>query len=559
MENFIVKFKNNLKKIQSTRKKILKECEQEISIIQKLLDEDPSVLKEINHSTIEEKLLIATTIGSLNLAITEFMNKSKGKRKKKKAEKETIQIVYDDLLKFIEMIKKEYIVTQNIINAFENDKIKDPINNIETLFHQMCYTTLTLEEISKIIGMAITFNSQYAKRNKNHKIENINYIHQLALDYYNPDGTFKDHIDIKIFERNMRKLFKEPFDGFEIINRIFSTTTVYTIDDLIAFYFESNHQYKNEQNIDTKDTFEISQNEDYTISAEVRQALQELKKYYKNGSIIAIPSNLDEFYSILENTNLDEQEKKYITNLLNEEISKARNLTISKFLSPQEQEIYTTATKLLDKFTYSNKDVYTLKQLIEEIQTILQFLEEEPDEELLSEIPIIIEQLSIICNRYKDNDTLSTNHLLFLQNKNQMSYIFEDIDSLDPIYKKAIYSLINKIKPENKSQFRKILINEPLPYSMYEVISPRAHVAFVEIDAGIYVIMGANIPRSGYKELNNRLKAHIKELETIETIVKNPNTRNQILKDNEQYSLIFSEEKDINQNESNKFTLKPHN
>ena len=556
MENFIVKFKNDLKQYQSARRSILKKCEQELILLNKLINLDATIVQDINIISVEESFFIATTLGCIDQAIRDIIDKRK---RKKEQGRQAVKILHDRLFEFTEGLKKEYTKTQKIINAFENDKIKDPINDIEALFCQMSFTSLTIEEISKIIGMAISFNSHYAKRNKNHQIENIDIIHQLANDYYNADGSFKRNLDILTFERLIKELIKHNFPGIEAIHRLLSSNELYTTDEIIALLAKSNNiKYQESQKNTHTETTEIT---DYTISPKVRKALQELRKYYKNGSIVAIPENLDDFYSFLEDTNLDEQEKKYIISLINEEIYKKRNSIISKYLSKNEQVIYIEATTLLNQFSYSNKDVYALKQYIEEIQTILQFLEAATDDEdkeyLLAEIPTIIEQLSIICNRYKIEEQQSKNNLIFLKNKNEIPYILDDIDSLDSTYQKAIYSLINKINPDNQSQFRRILSNEPLPYSMYEVISPRAHVAFVEVDAGIYVIIGANIPRNGYKELNNRLKANAKTIKEIETLIKDPNTRNQVLKDNEEYLPSISEH-DEPENKGNKLALKAH-
>ena len=129
------------------------------------------------------------------------------------------------------------------------------------------------------------------------------------------------------------------------------------------------------------------------------------------------------------------------------------------------------------------------------------------------------------------------------------------MSTLEQIYQKAICSLLLKIDSTNKSQFRKILSNEPLPYSMYEVINTRGHIAFIEVDADTYLIVGADIPRNGYKEFNNRLKANLSTIKQIEDTVKNPNTRNEILKSNEEYLETFTESNTI----VNKLTLKKHN
>lgn len=92
---------------------------------------------------------------------------------------------------------------------------------------------------------------------------------------------------------------------------------------------------------------------------------------------------------------------------------------------------------------------------------------------------------------------------------------------------------------------------------MYELISPRAHVAFIEIDSGIYLIVGANIPRAGYKELINRLKANLSLIKQIENNVKKTDTRNQILLKNEEYLTQFTEQN--NQQLTRKLELKTHN
>ena len=556
MDNIIVKFKDDLKKYQSTRKRLLKNCEKELELLNKLTTIDVTILEEKDIIDIKELLFITKNLGDINEAIRNLLDKRKRKQNKSK---QHIELLRDQLAEFTEIGKQEYVKTQKIINAFENDKIKDPINDIETLFSQMSFTSLNIDEISKIIGMTISFNSQYAKKNKNHQIKNIDAIHQLAKSYYNTDGSFKYNKDILTFEKLIKEVIPHNYPGIEALHRLLSLNELYTTDKIVALLEKNNHIKGDGFQENTQKEI-IEEEIDYTISPKEREALQELIKYYKNGFIIEIPKNLEEFYSLLEDTNLDEQEKRYIINLLNNEISERRNKIITKYLSEREQTIYENASELLSQFTYSNSDTYALKQYIEELQTILQFLETESNnddkEYLLSEIPTIIEQLSMICNRYKVENNQSTNNLIFLLNKNEIPYIINDIDSLDSIYKKSIYSLINKINPDNKSQFRKILSNEPLAYSMYEVISPRAHVAFIEIDCGIYVIMGADIPRSGYKEFNNRLKLNTNTLKKLELLIKNQDTRNQILKDNEEYLAYVTEQDNNQKNNCNQLTLK---
>ena len=554
MNNYIVKFKNDLKFYQTKRKTILKQCEKELELLEKIINFPLSLLCLIDIKEMCKKFHFAPMVYSIETSVQNMVNCKKNKKQKETKE---IQNLYNKFSSYIENIKNDHIITQNIINAFENDKIKDPINDIEELFKQIRFTSLTSDEISRIIGMAISFNSNYAKRNKKHNIKNIDIIEKLA-QYYNQDGTFKYNEDVITFKNLIEKYDLSNTDEDELFYTIFDTKEKYSIMDLVELLEKNNQKIKNnEDNLVLEDNIEKY---DYTISLKTREFLQELKKYYKNGTIIAIPENLEEFYRLLENSELAEQEKKYIINLIGEELTKQRNTIILKYLNKNEQLIYEKSTKLLDSFNYTNGDTYALKQYIEELQTILNMLEKETIKEnkdyLLSEVPTIIEGLSLICDRYTIEKQVSVNKLIFLTNKEGNPYIFDDIDSLDSNYKKAIYSLIPKIEKENQSQFRKVLNNEELLYSMYEVTSSRGHVAFVEVDSGIYVVVGANIPRNGYKALNNRLRANQLLIKKIETLVKNPETRNEILKSNEAYLALFIENNNIN---NKKLALKAAN
>ena len=163
MDNIIVKFKDDLKKYQSTRKRLLKNCEKELELLNKLTTIDVTILEENDIIDIKELLFITKNLGDINEAIRNLLDKRKRKQNKSK---QHIELLRDQLAEFTEIGKQEYVKTQKIINAFENDKIKDPINDIETLFSQMSFTSLNIDEISKIIGMTISFNSQYAKKIK---------------------------------------------------------------------------------------------------------------------------------------------------------------------------------------------------------------------------------------------------------------------------------------------------------------------------------------------------------------------------------------------------------
>lgn len=553
MENYIVKFKHDLKKEQISRKEIIKESENELALIERIINQDPTVINKINT---KEKFQIIQIFYSVNQIILTIINNKEKKKNRQKA-LELLKSNYELFSNFVEYMKKEYTITRNIINAFESDKIKDPINDVNELYSKIKYTSLTAEETSKIIGITILFNSQYASKHKNHHIKNIDIINKLT-QYYNQDGSFKYNEDIATFQNLIESLFEEnPIESAIYLYATGKKSNI-SVTDLINLLKSSNEKLKN-SNTQTP-TKEKIQKESYELSSKTIKALQELRKYYKNGTIIEIPKNLEEFYRMLEDCELDEKEKLYIINLIEQKILEKKNNILSKYLTIEEKNIYEESIRLLSTLNHNNYDTYTLKQYIEELQTIFNMLEENLSEEdrkyLLNDITNIIVQLSQICDKYSAKDYKSSNKYIFLLNKDNIPYIIEDINLLYPIYKKAIYSLIPKIDKINQSQFKKILSNEQLPYIMYEVYSPKAHIAFIEIDYGIYVIVGANIARTGYKKLINRLKSNQSILQNIEDNIKNSQTRNQILKENETYLDLFTENKNNPKTKNNKLTLK---
>lgn len=553
MTKTIIKFKTELKGFQIKRKQIIAQCEKELALVKRLINKDRSLYQEYTTEELAKELTLVKLFGFIHDRISTAIN---GKKKDKTAALEQMENAYNGLSEFYQHLKQEHLITQTIINAFENDKIKDPINNISKLFAQFKHASLSIEETSRIIGMAISFNSQHAKRNKKHKIQDIDIIHILAT-YYNPDGTFKYNEDIASFAFLLNELDDMYLNSEEIIYRLFNLKEIDFYSQIVKLLVESNERLSKENISVTQDE---STEEKQTMSKETIQALQELRKYYKNGTIIKIPEDMESFYIILSQCGLDENEQKYILDLINKQMNQNNSLTPSRYLTSEQLAVYQNATNLLDTLNHSNGDAEVLKQYLEELQTIIQMLETETNENdiqyLLSDIPNIIVQLQTICDRYAIKDDKTTNKFIFLQNKNGIPYIYDDIDTLEQTSKKAVCALFTKIDTYDKSQFRRVLSNEQLPYSMYEVINNRAHISFIEIDAGIYLIVGADIPRNGYKEFNNRLKSNLATIKQIEETVKNPSTREKILKGHEEFTTTLT---DTSENKPNKLVRKAHN
>lgn len=449
--------------------------------------------------------------------------------------------IYINFSLFI-IIIKEYIKEINsLIVAIDDDKIKAPINDISILYSNLILLRMSNKDINNILRSAITFNSKYATKNKNHKIKDIDLTLELAKYY---EGTNKDNI---LLEELLNKLKDNSLNYFRMIltfNNLIWLINNMPKEIIKDFYTKlPSMKYINKCiinilcNTKEENTISDSNKDDLSIKTNDIEFYKYLRLFYKNGKIISIPDNMEEFYIKLDNSSLDINEKKYIKRLIEERLESIRNNNKLSYLSDNDRIILDLATKLLDTLNKNNPDIWLLKEYLENIQTIFDMLNEElslrDKDELLRDLSNIINNLSIICDKYKviDNDTL--NRFLFLLNKDNVPYIYEDINSLDQSYSKSISSIISRINPLNKSNFKPIKSSR-LNYQMYEYVSSNVRVIFIEIDIGIYIIIGADKVRTSNEIFSNRLRNNSGFIKQIECLVKSGN-RNKILKKHEVY------------------------
>ena len=78
---------------------------------------------------------------------------------------------------------------------------------------------------------------------------------------------------------------------------------------------------------------------------------------------------------------------------------------------------------------------------------------------------------------------------------------------------------------------------------MYEYISSNIRVIFIEIDMGIYIIIGADKARTSDEIFSNRLRNNSGFIKQIEDLIKNIDTRNSLLKSHEIYLNLITENK----------------
>ena len=125
MENIIIKFKTNLKEFQSTRKKLLLAIKKELLLLKHIIDKGIEILTEHTIEEINKNIDLARIFGFDDNILKSLISRKKKERilaaKKLFASYQMLNDIYNNL-------KQEHLQTRDIINSFENDKIKDPLH-----------------------------------------------------------------------------------------------------------------------------------------------------------------------------------------------------------------------------------------------------------------------------------------------------------------------------------------------------------------------------------------------------------------------------------------------
>jgi len=194
---------------------------------------------------------------------------------------------------------------------------------------------------------------------------------------------------------------------------------------------------------------------------------------------------------------------------------------------------------------HTNGDYYTLVQLLDDLKAAGDIIEEVNSEddknEILSEIELLLSGLRDILGKYNVEEK-SQNNILFLVNENEVPYLKIDSDNLDGSFYKMVCSGIRKIRKDNQGNCRLVMTSDNMPYRAYDILSSKVHISFIEIDSGIYVILGVDAVSQGYEEIVKRVINNENELKRIEGLVKNETTRNSVLASHEQYLSLFNPE-----------------
>lgn len=224
---------------------------------------------------------------------------------------------------------KRYIMYQRIIEAIEIDKIINYID-LEVLIMAFGKLKINIKDASVILGMAIVYNKCYISKKGNRDIKLEVGLGNL-INYYNKDGSFKYNPDVEIFsffihflldglEKEMTVLSTISFIGEDVLNEYNNDINKF-INGLMELLRKSNEEYEfnSTEEVVVSDIKPIDKD-----NSVLREDLEELREYYKRGSLLRIPSDMDYFNELLDRCKIDIHEKRFIYSLINEELQRKR-------------------------------------------------------------------------------------------------------------------------------------------------------------------------------------------------------------------------------------------
>ena len=463
------------------------------------------------------------------------------------SEKSTLEYKLEALVAYIKFL-------QSIINSFEEDKVKNSLaidDMLQVFLDAYCDGSFKIEEINKFLGMLVVCNAKTID-------EKSSLYCKPFLEYYNEDGTFKLNKDINTFrniiinlcdfasEEIRKKCEDEDMHAVcDVVPEVFKDSIFIEEDKkdlherefafremllLVVDLLEKNNQLLENQS--------AKRNVNVQQKIIVVEELDKLRKYYRNKKLVAMPDDMDEFLGLLDRCGLDENEIKYILDLISEQREEDNKDNIAKYLDGNDLIVYEKAKKILESIRFTDSDYYMVVDSFLALEPICELLAETFDEDLMEEKKNIMLALNDFNNRHEKTEIISLNNLIFLD-KDNSTYLAYDLDKLGTV-PRNIGALLSKINKDNQRNFRRVITGSDLEYTPYEIFSNGISIFFVEVDAGIYVVIGCASVGSSYRKIINRVRGTQVLLKEIEETVKNPKIRNKLLTEQEKFLDIYS-------------------
>lgn len=128
----------------------------------------------------------------------------------------------------------------------------------------------------------------------------------------------------------------------------------------------------------------------------------------------------------------------------------------------------------------------------------------------------------------------SINNLIFLKSEDGESYFSKDIKNLEKLELKRLNLAISKLLPEYKYKFRKVISEFDTDLKVFMYRDKTIHILFVEIELGIYLILGVATDNKmlhecvkRYYDLRNQ-----EYINAVKVALKDPINREKVLTDN---------------------------
>jgi len=363
------------------------------------------------------------------------------------------------------------------------------------------------------------------------------------LFFFDANGNYKNTGGVDYFANLLFILYQDLFNNSYLSSES-KNNYLYLLNSFVDLASENKHI---EQVVE--ETVSNPTKIERVIDTTSRDLLDELKKYYKNGEIILVPENIEEFTRLLDGCQLDEREKKYILDLINQKKSKEE--CILKYLSEEDICLYEKALEVLNTINYSDKNYKILLENIENLKTAGLMLDElennqmeyvkfkVAEAEILAEINKLLFYIRNILINYNKEEKIE-NNIVFLLDDDEVPFVQTDACNLDGSFFKMICAGIRKIRKDNQGNFNLIMTQEEMDYRVYDVVSSKTHIFFVQIDSGIYLVVGCDVCGHGYKDIIRRVINNGKKIKEIEELIKNNNTRSNILNNHEIYLELFN-------------------
>jgi len=348
------------------------------------------------------------------------------------------------------------------------------------------------------------------------------------LFFFDANGNYKNTGGVDYFANLLFILYQDLFNNSYLSSES-KNNYLYLLNSFVDLASENKHI---EQVVE--ETVSNPTKIERVIDTTSRDLLDELKKYYKNGEIILVPENIEEFTRLLDGCQLDEREKKYILDLINQKKSKEE--CILKYLSEEDICLYEKALEVLNTINYSDKNYKILLENIENLKTAGLMLDElennqmeyvkfkVAEAEILAEINKLLFYIRNILINYNKEEKIE-NNIEFLLDDDEVPFVQTDACNLDGSFFKMICAGIRKIRKDNQGNFNLIMTQEEMDYRVYDVVSSKTHIFFVQIDSGIYLVVGCDVCGHGYKDIIRRVINNGKKIKEIEELIKNNNTR----------------------------------